>query len=106
MTCVKINLGRNIVHTSHKVEMGAKEISSGRRTRVCMHHTSTRASNHTIFNLILNSLCIRRGEYVFSCGRDSVIWDVQPLALKANISSRVTQLAEPKKLPPEHKEQR
>lgn len=52
------------------------------------------------------SLSVRRGEYVYSCGRESVIWDVQPLAVKTNISARVDQLAEPKKLPPEHEEQR
>ena len=47
-----------------------------------------------------------RGQYVYSCGRSSVIWDMQPSALKANISTRVSQLAEPKKSPPQHEEQR
>ena len=46
-----------------------------------------------------------REQHTYSCGRNSVIWDVQPLALKANISARVAQLAEPKPVPEGHQEQ-
>ena len=54
----------------------------------------------------LSTFPIFREQYTFSCGRNSVVWEVKPLALKANISARLEQLAEPKPVPEGHREQR
>ena len=43
---------------------------------------------------------------MYSCGRSSVIWDVSPFAMKSNCSARVEELANPKRLPPEYREDR
>ena len=40
-------------------------------------------------------LCTRP-QYVFSCGRESVLWSVSPAAAKGKASTRVLQLSMPK----------
>lgn len=106
---------RVLLHHLHEIESGPKSrsyllalvVTSGTRAFASTTLACARLiARYSICFLSNVSLSVRRGEYVYSCGRESVIWDVQPLALKTNISARVNQLAEPKKLPPDHKEQR
>ncbi|CAH1783291.1 unnamed protein product [Owenia fusiformis] len=47
---------------------------------------------------------VNRPEFVYSCGRSSEIWDVSPLAKKAECSDRVGFLANPKQAPAAYKE--
>ena len=39
---------------------------------------------------------LARPEYVYSCGRSSVLWNVSPTAAKGRANVRVVQLAQPK----------
>lgn len=47
-----------------------------------------------------------RDNFMYSCGRSSVIWQVSPLAMKNNANQRVEELAQPHKLPSGYQEDR
>ncbi|XP_065648861.1 sperm microtubule associated protein 2-like isoform X2 [Hydra vulgaris] len=47
-----------------------------------------------------------RDYFAYSCGRSSVIWQVQPSAMKANASKRIEELSRPKSVPSGYEEDR
>ncbi len=49
---------------------------------------------------------VNRAEFVYSCGRSSVIWPVSPTSLEAKASARMKLLAAAKQPPPEFQEDR
>ncbi|XP_064631746.1 sperm microtubule associated protein 2-like [Lineus longissimus] len=49
---------------------------------------------------------VSRPEYVYSCGRSSVLYDVSPLAMRGSASERVAALASPKQPPKEYRDDR
>nr|XP_009861409.1 testicular haploid expressed gene protein-like isoform X1 [Ciona intestinalis] len=49
---------------------------------------------------------VNRPEFVYSCGRNSQIWEVNKSAMKATASDRSATLAQPKQAPPQYQEHR
>lgn len=69
------------------------------------HRVSDLATPKQNFQLDHPQKCSRH-YYLHSCGRSSVIWNVSPVAMQTQTSRRIEQLATPKQIHSEYKEDR